>query len=125
VNTNSAATATIAIASVRARGTTPRSFACALTLVVLALPGCTWVKVTDAGAKVAIRNASEVTACRKVGVASAHTTAKVLLARDSRTVQAEVLALAKNQAGEMHGNAIVPIGDVQNGAQTFDVYSCP
>lgn len=97
--------------------------------VVLALPlalgACTWVKVTEAGGRVAQRTAEEVSSCRKLGQASVQTTDKVILARDTRTVQAEVIALAKNQAGSMGGNAIVPASALAGGSQSFDVYSCP
>lgn len=95
------------------------------TLLTLSLGGCTWVKVTEAGAQVAVRNATEVAGCERLGTAGAQTTAKVLLARDARKVQAELLALGKNQAAEISGNAIVAEGDVQNGAQKFAVYRCP
>ena len=94
-----------------------------LTLA-LVLSNCTWVKVTEAGAAVALRAANETSGCERIGVASVKTAAKVVLARDTRTVQAEVYAMAKNQAGTMNANAIVPIGTVVDGAQSFDVYRC-
>lgn len=96
----------------------------AVALAVL-LSSCTWVKVTDVGAAVAIRTAGEVSRCERIGVSSVKTAAKVVLARDTRTVQAEVYALAKNQAGSMNANAIVPIGQVVDGAQSFDIFRCP
>lgn len=93
-------------------------------LAALALQACTWVEVDEAGARVAQRTAAEVAGCRNLGQASVHTTDKVVLARDTRTVQAEVIALAKNQAGAMGGNAIVPAGPLNGGSQSFDVYRC-
>ena len=33
--------------------------------------------------------------------------------------------MAKNQAGTMNANAVVPIGQIVDGAQSFDVYRCP
>ncbi len=91
----------------------------------LLLSSCTWVKVTESGAGVAIRAASEVSGCERIGVASVRTTDKVVLARDTRKVQSEVYAMAKNQAGTMNANAAVPIGQIVDGAQSFDVYRCP
>ena len=96
----------------------------AAALAALALQACTWVEVDEAGARVAQRTAAEVAGCRNLGQASVHTTDKVLLTRDPRTVQAEVIALAKNQAGDMGGNAIVPAGPINGGSQSFDVYRC-
>ena len=93
--------------------------------VALLLSSCTWVKVTEAGAGVAVRAANEVTSCERIGVASVKTTAKVVLARDTRKVQSEVYAMAKNQAGTMNANAVVPIGQIVDGGQSFDVYRCP
>ena len=92
--------------------------------VALLLSGCTWVKVNDAGANVAIKAANEVSSCERIGVASVKTTAKVLLARDTRKVQSEVYAMAKNQAGTMNANTAVPIGQIVDGAQSFDLYRC-
>ncbi len=101
-------------------------FATLLPLTVaLLLSSCTWVKVSEAGAGVAIRAANEVSSCERVGVASVKTTAKVVLARDTRKVQSEVYAMAKNQAGTMNANVAVPIGQIVDGAQSFDVYRCP
>ena len=40
-------------------------------------------------------------------------------------MQDELLRLARNEAGSMGGNAIVPESVIEEGRQTFGVYSCP
>ncbi len=96
----------------------------ALVTIAAVLPACTWVDVSEAGARVAQRSAEEVTNCRNLGQATVHTTDKVVLTRDPRTVQAEVIALAKNQAADMGGNAIVAASAIAGGSQSFNVYRC-
>lgn len=93
--------------------------------MLLAFSGCTWVKVNDAGARVTLRTAAEVASCERIGTANVKTTAKVLVSRDPRDVQTEVIALGRNQAGEMGANAIVPARPLEGGSQSFDMYRCP
>ena len=95
-------------------------------LVVLALAsGCTWVKVNEGGAHVAVRTKADVGRCKLIGQVSGSTVTKVVLERDARKVEEEVTALGKNEAARIGGNAIVPKGAVADGVQEFDVYQCP
>lgn len=95
-----------------------------VAIVAIALSGCTWVKVSESGAHVAVRTAAEVANCQKVGGVSGKTVAKVVVTRNARKVQEEVTALGKNEAGKIGGDTIVPSGPINAGEQEFDVYKC-
>jgi hypothetical protein len=86
--------------------------------------GCTWVKLTDAGANVRLMGAADVSHCERVGAVAATTQDRVLLARHPDKVTEELIVLASNQAAAIGGNAIVPEGPAQDGTQAFRVYRC-
>ena len=91
------------------------------------LAGCnSWVQVTDAGEGVQKLTAQEINDCTRIGRSHATTMSRVLLVqRGSARLQEELLRLARNEAGEMGGNAIVPESPIEEGEQTFGVYRCP
>ena len=89
------------------------------------IPGCAWVDLKPAGEKVRILSAQEVGRCKELGRVSAATAAKIgFIARGRGTVQEEVDRLARNHAGEMGGDAIVPSAPLIEGEQPFKVYRC-
>jgi hypothetical protein len=97
----------------------------AILALVLATSGCTWVSVTEEGEHVRVVRSSEVGGCEKLGNVSAKTTDRVIIfARSDRKVREELRALARNEATELGGNAIVPLGAPDEGRQSFDVYRC-
>jgi predicted outer membrane protein len=87
---------------------------------------CTWVKVDEAGSKVAVASAANVSQCEKLGT----TTAKVKdnfvgeMKRDPKKVEKELTNTARNEAPLMGGDTIVPVGLPKDGRQTFNVYRC-
>lgn len=93
--------------------------------VVLMLGGCTWVELSPEGEKVVVLTEAEVAQCKKVGQT-------VVMLRDSvagfkrspEKVQHELNTLARNSAQEIGGDAVVPIGEPEDGKQTFAVYDC-
>ena len=94
------------------------------TITVLTL-GCTWVPLTDEGENVRIRQASAAADCQKIATVSAKTADRVVIfARSDRKVREELESLARNEAADKGGNAIVPIGTMANGRQSFDVFRC-
>ena len=103
----------------------PRTLRLPCILAVLVLGGCTWVKVSESGAQVAVRAAADVAHCARIGTVSGSTAAKVVIQRDTRKVQEEVTALGKNEAARLGGNSIVAKGELTDGSQEFDVYRCP
>jgi len=93
-------------------------------LLLTTLSACSFVQLTDAGHAVAQASSTDVVNCQPVGVVSATTRAKVLLNRNAAQVQEELIVLARNQAADLGANAIVPIGQVTNGGQSFRAYTC-
>lgn len=93
--------------------------------IILFLSNCTWVQLTSAGEQVEVRSASQVADCERLGRASSSTLDRlVVVDRSSSRQQEELFTLARNEAANMGGNAIVATDDVNNGRQQFDVYLC-
>lgn len=95
-----------------------------LPCVVAVLAGCTWVKLTDAGAGVRTATAGEVEGCDRVGSVTATTRDRVLLKRSDTKVREELIVLASNEAGRLGGDAMVPQSPPRDGEQSYDVYRC-
>ena len=93
-------------------------------LAAIALSGCSFVQLSDGGAGVAQMAVGDVSNCREVGVVSSQTRAKVLINRAEDSVREELTVLARNQAATLGANAIVPIGEPENGTQSFRAYAC-
>lgn len=102
-----------------------RSGAILAAAAALAAAGCTWVKPTEKGAAVRVASQSQVAGCQKLGSSTTQVLSKVLIfARSEKTMTAELATLAQNEAATMGGNTIVPVSPIENGRQSFDVYSC-
>jgi hypothetical protein len=90
-----------------------------------ALAGCAWVDLKPQGEKVRRLDPAEVKHCKLLGHVTANTTATFwIFARGKSTVQEEVDLLARNNAGSMGGDSIVPTGPLIEGEQAFNVYRC-
>jgi hypothetical protein len=101
----------------------PLQLAAVIVLAALA-PGCTFVKYTEAGAKVRVATADEVVACERVGAASATTKDRILLPRVEDKVKRELDTLACNEAAAIGGDTVVPEGPREKGTQRYIVYRC-
>ena len=102
-----------------------RANAIILCAVALSAFCCTWVSVTEKGQNVRVLEANEVAGCAKVGNVGTKTTDHVtIFARSERKIQQELESLARNEATELGGDAVVPIGTEEEGRQSFDVYRC-
>jgi len=85
-----------------------------------------WVQVTSEGQSVRVVTASDVNNCIRVGNAQAQTLGRVIgLERGAERLQEELSRIARNEAGDLGGNAIVPESLIADGRQTFGVYRCP
>lgn len=85
-----------------------------------------WVQLTDPGQQVGVRSESQVSDCQPLGRASSSTLDRLLLIeRNTARQEDELLTLARNEAGDMGGNAIVPVTAAADGKQSFAVYRCP
>jgi hypothetical protein len=93
--------------------------------IVLPAAGCTWVPLTAEGQSVRILDATDVAGCQKLGTTTSKTAAQVLIfARTDRKVHEELESLARNEATEMGGDALVATSTPTEGRQSFDVYRC-
>jgi hypothetical protein len=105
----------------------PIDIASIISVLVILVPalGCTWVPLTSEGENVRVLQASAVTDCQKVGKITSKTSDRILIfARTDRKVREELESLSRNEAVDMNGDAIVPIGTVTDGRQAFEVYRC-
>jgi hypothetical protein len=92
----------------------------------LILSGCNWVQLTAEGQGVRLATASEVSNCSRVGRTNARTLSRVVVVeRGGEQLQSELLTLARNEAGSMGGNVVVPESLIDKGQQSFGVYRCP
>ena len=90
------------------------------------LSGCTWVKLTDAGASVRVIDADSAARCIKKGEVTASVRDEVgPYSRNRQKVLDEIETLARNDARELGANAISPLGDVDAGERRYAAYDCP
>jgi hypothetical protein len=97
-----------------------------LTLALLvSLSACAFVKPSDRGARVKVAEASEVGQCRKVGTTTVSVMDKVIgMPRGYRTLAEELSNMARNEAPNLDGDTVVPVSDIVDGQQQFEVYDC-
>ena len=93
--------------------------------IVLPMLSCTWVPLTDEGQNVRVLQADATADCKKVGKIGSKTADRVVIfARSDQKVREELESLARNEASDLGGDAIVPIATATDGRQSFDVYRC-
>jgi hypothetical protein len=96
-----------------------------LIAIVLFSLGCTWVKLTAEGEKVRVLSAVEVKSCKQLGKTTTTLKDKIAgISRSKEKVKKEMESLARNSAADMGGDTVVPVSNVENGKQTFEVYKC-
>jgi hypothetical protein len=95
-----------------------------LLIGTLLLAGCTFVQLSDAGAGVAQLGSGDVANCESKGVVSTQTRAKVVISRSEEAVREELTVMARNEAAKLGANAIVPIAQPEDGAQSFRAFLC-
>jgi hypothetical protein len=88
------------------------------------LAGCTFVQLSDSGAGVAQLGSGDVANCETKGVVTTQTRAKVVVARSDDAIREELAVLARNEAAKLGANAIVPIAEPEDGAQSFRAFLC-
>lgn len=98
---------------------------CAVAVLAALALACTWVKLTEGGRAVRVATAAEVSGCESKGRTHAQTTDRVVIfARRDAPIRLELESLARNEAAQMGGDAIVAATPIESGRQTFDVYRC-
>lgn len=91
----------------------------------MTLCACTWVKLTPGGEKVRVLSAAEVSSCKKLGKTTTTLKDKIAgVSRGEKKVKQEMEALARNTAADMGGDTVVPVSEITDGRQTFEVYKC-
>lgn len=96
-----------------------------LSLLSLTLTACTWVQLTSEGEGVRLAGAAQVANCERIGSATARTLGEIVtVERGGGKLQTELLTLARNEAGRMGGNTVVPESLINDGQQSYGVYTC-
>lgn len=97
-----------------------------LAAIVTLTSACSWVKVSEQGASVAVANAANVRNCEKVRTVSVKVKDNFVgsMKRSPEKVATELTNLARNEATQFSGDTIVPVSLIQDGRQSFDVYKC-
>ena len=95
-----------------------------ITFIAGCLSACSFVQLSDAGAQVAQMEPADVANCTSIGEVSSRTRDKVVVSRGDAKVREELTVLARNEAAGLGANAIVPIGEPENGEQRFRAYRC-
>lgn len=94
-------------------------------LITVLIASCSWVKLTPEGEKVRVLSMNEVSSCKKLGKTTTNLKDKIAgIKRNEKKVQKEMQALARNSAADMGGDTVVPVSEIQEGKQTFEVYKC-
>jgi hypothetical protein len=95
-------------------------------VICIGLSSCTWVKLTEEGARVLVQTTVQ-SDCERLGRTTSMSKAEIAkVDRKESKVATELETLARNHAVGMNGNTIVAEGEMtEDGKQTFIVYSCP
>lgn len=94
-------------------------------LLAMTASGCTWTKLTPYGEQARVLHQNQVSSCKALGTTTVQVAAKVLgIPRPQRDVEHDLRTLARNALQNVHGDTIVPVGQPQNGTQTFRMYRC-
>ena len=97
-----------------------------LAAIVSLTSACSWVKVNEQGASVAVANAANVRNCEKVRTVNVKVKDNSVgsMKRSPEKVATELTNMARNEATQFGGDTIVPASLIQDGRQSFDVYKC-
>jgi hypothetical protein len=99
-------------------------FAFALLLPVL--PACTWVPLTDEGARVQLRTLEQARACEAMYRVTVSVKDKIAgITRNEDKLRGELETLARNEAARAGGNAVAAESELTDGSQVFLIYHCP
>jgi len=103
-------------------------FALAL-LMLLVLSACTWVPLTDEGARVQLRTLEQAQACERKSRVTVSVKDRIgTIPRSEEKVRGELRTLARNEAARVGGNVVVAETETEteptDGRQVFVVYRC-
>ena len=96
-----------------------------LLATVVALGGCSVVKVSEAGRRINMIPASDAHNCTRVGAVSTSVLDNILfIPRHKRKIQTELDRLARDEAVLMKANTLVHVS-TQGGHGEYIAYNCP
>ena len=95
-------------------------------ILIATLNGCSnWVGLTVEGEGVRLATAAELANCCRLGRTRSQTLDRIVgVERGAYRLQEELLTLARNDAGAMGGNVIIPESLIDEGEQLFGIYLC-
>lgn len=95
-------------------------------VLLLAVSGCTWVKMAPGGAEVGVARADQnLSACTRRGEVAVSVKDRLgPLGRNELKVRDELETLARNEAPGMGADTVQPKGDPVDGEQRFTAWRC-
>ncbi len=107
------------------RTATTARVAAVLALAGLALSGCAFTEVEPEAEQVEVLEAARVSHCERLGETQVSVAHKIgFIPRGDKAIQNDLDNLARNSGAGMGGDTVTPMGQPQNGNQTFGVYDC-
>jgi len=98
----------------------------ALTAVSIATGGCIYVDLTPEAEQVEVRAPEAVADCERIGRTKTRTQTKAwIFPRIEENVLEELRLMARDDAAEMGGTAVAPLGEADDGRQEWAIYRCP
>jgi hypothetical protein len=97
----------------------------AIALLLPVLSACTWVPLTDEGARVQMRTQEQARACTRMSRVTVSVKDKIAgIGRNEDKVRGELETLARNEAARVGGNAVTAESEPTDGSQVFLIYRC-
>jgi hypothetical protein len=94
-------------------------------LATLLLAACNWLPLTPEGTTVRVVSKDAVTNCDRSGTTNVSVKDRFgPIKRGADIVAEELTTLARNDAPHMGGNTVVAETSIEEGRQTFGIYSC-
>lgn len=94
-------------------------------LLPVLLVGCAGAGSTQPHDAVRVVTAEQLAECRNVGSVHVSVFDKLAQLQQLGGVANELLALAKQSAAQLGGNAIVEMTNIVDGSQSFEAFHCP
>lgn len=94
-------------------------------VLALALASCSWVELKPEAHKVRVLSQEEVEPCKRLGKTTVSVKSSVAGVPRKQSVMArELEKLARNSALNLNGDTVVPVTEIVDGEQSFDIYRC-
>jgi hypothetical protein len=98
----------------------------AFVLLLPVMSACTWVPLSDEGARVQLRSLEQARVCEQKSRVTVSVKDKVAgITRNEDKMRGELETLARNEAARVGGNAVAAESEPTDGRQVFLIYHCP